>query len=335
MSKVAVKDSKSRILETFQQILAERQKIESKVATKEEEAEKQKNQQVLAIAAQYTTDSIVRGLADLQLGFNTTLGGLSTQLTTEHHKLDELQQAIAIETEHLTELQQIRVVADALHLLTQEHQEKLRVLEQQFSRDRETLDQDMIRTRKLWEQEQAEHEVVQVETSSLQLQERQKQEEDYQYETERSRQISADEYAALQRDQERELEQLRQTKEQNWTEREQVLTTQQALQQEYRQKADAFPTELEEAIKKSREEGIREANQDAKIKADLFEKEWEATQQGYELQVQSLEAKIQRQTEQMAELSNQLQTVLHQAQELAMRAFDSSANSLSKSDRAA
>ncbi|MBD2098217.1 hypothetical protein H6F90_24415 [Trichocoleus sp. FACHB-591] len=65
----------------------------------------------------------------------------------------------------------------------------------------------------------------------------------------------------------------------------------------YRQKAESSPTELEEAIKKSREEGIREANQGAKVKADLFEKEWEATKQSYELQIQSLEAKSQKQTQ--------------------------------------
>ncbi|MEP0868606.1 hypothetical protein NDA01_02200 [Trichocoleus desertorum AS-A10] len=97
----------------------------------------------------------------------------------------------------------------------------------------------------------------------------------------------------------------------------------------YRQKAESFPTELEEAIKKSREEGIREVKQDAKVKADLFEKEWEATKQSYELQIQSLEAKSQRQTEQITEISNQLQAAMRQAQDLAMRAFESSFNRMS------
>src|SRR5207253_739180 len=117
-----------------------------------------------------------------------------------------------------------------------------------------------------------------------------------------------------------------QAKEKDWTERESILATHQKLLEEYQQKVTAFPSELEEAIKKSREEGIRDAHQDAKVKADLLEKEWESTKQGYELQIQSLETKIQKQTEQIAEISAQLQTALRQAQELAMRAFDSSSN---------
>ncbi|MBD3561396.1 hypothetical protein H6S82_21505, partial [Planktothrix sp. FACHB-1355] len=125
---------------------------------------------------------------------------------------------------------------------------------------------------------------------------------------------------------EREIQETTQAKEKNWAERERTLATNQKLLEEYQRKAAAFPGELDEAIKKSREEGIREADREAKVKADLLDKEWEATKQGYELQIQSLEAKIQRQTEQITEISTQLQATLRQAQELAMRAFESSSN---------
>lgn len=329
MTQGAVKDSKAKILEAFQQILAERQKIESKVATKEEEAEKERNQTILAAASQYTADSIVRGLADLQLEFGTIIGGLSTRLTAETTKLEDLKRAIAVENEHLQDLQQTRVVADALHILTQEHQEKLRELEQQARSDRETLAQEILQARKTWQQEQEEFEVAQQESNELLTRERQRQEEDYQYETERSRLIAADDYAETRRKVERELQEARQSKETDWAEREQVLTTHQTLLEEYRRQAEGFPHELDEAVKKAREEGIREVNQDAKIKADLAEKEWEATKQAYALQVQSLEAKIQKQTEQIAEISQQLQAAMRQAQELAMRAFESSSTRIS------
>lgn len=79
MNQIAAKDSKAKILDAFRQILAERQKIESKVATIEEEAQKAENQRVLEAASQYTADSIVRGLADLQLDFGTIISGLSAK----------------------------------------------------------------------------------------------------------------------------------------------------------------------------------------------------------------------------------------------------------------
>lgn len=328
MSQVVVKDSKAKILETFQQILAEQQNIESKVATKEEEAEKEKNQRVLEAASQYTADSIVRGLADLQLEFGSVINGLSIRLTTETYKLDELKRAFEVETQHLQELQQTRVVADALHILSQEHQEKLRVLEHTAASDRETLEQEITLSRKTWQQEQEEHEILLRESNELLSRERQRQEEDYQYETERLRQIATDEYEEIKRQTERELQEALITKEKQWSERERLLAGNQALLEEYQRKAEAEPNELEEAVKKAREEGIRDVTQEAKVKADLFEKEWQSSKQGYELQIQSLEAKIQKQSEQITEISTQLQSAMRQAQELAMRAFESSSNRL-------
>lgn len=56
-----------------------------------------------------------------------------------------------------------------------------------------------------------------------------------------------------------------------------------------------------------------------------MEKEWEGSKQGYELKVQSLQQTIGRQTEQIAEISAQLQATMKQAQDLAMKAFASKA----------
>ena len=324
MTSVLLRDSKARLLEAFRQILVERQQHQSKVATKEETAERERNQQAVEAAAQYTTDSIVRGLADLQLEFGSTIQELSIKLTTETKRLDELKRAIAVESHRLEELQQTRVVADALDILTQEHQENLRQLEQQAQRDREALEKEMTETRKAWQQEQTEYEAIAQEREALVQRERQWQEADYTYETERSRKIETDAYEEARRQLEREIQTTQQVKEKEWAARERTLAAQQKVLEEYQQKVEMFPAQLEDAIKQAREDGIREINQAAKVRADLFEKEWEATQQGYELQIQSLEAKIQKQAEQITELSAQLQAAVRQAQELAMRAFDSS-----------
>jgi hypothetical protein len=323
MTQVAAKASKSTILDAFQKLLAERQQMASRVATKEEEAELEQNQKVLEAVSQYTADSIVRGLADLQLEFGGIIGDLSTRLSTETTKLDELKQAIAIETQRLQALQKTRIVADALYILTQEHQENLRLLEQRLAQERETLTAEMAETRKVWQREQAEFEATVTEGDGLAERERERQEADYAYNTERSRKIATDEYEEKKRQIERELQVTTEAKEKQWAEREAVLTANGTLLAQYQTQVAAFPAELEEAIKKSREDGIRDANQDAKVKADLLAKEWEATQQGYELQIQSLDLKIQRQSEQINEISLQLQAATRQAQELAMRAFES------------
>jgi len=315
------KDSKAKILQSFQQILAEKKKIESKVATREEEAEKAKNKQLLEVAATYTIDSIVKGLADLQLDFGSIINGVNEKLTTESSKLDELKRALEIENQRLQELQQIRIVADALHILTQEHQEKLTSLEQNAANQREIVEKDTTEKRKLWQKEQQEFDAVIAEQTALITKERQQETADYQYELERNRKVETDEYEEFKRKLERELQEATREKEKQWVEREKYLADHQTEFTENQTKAAGFEEELKQAYIKAKEEAIQEVTREAKVKSDLFEKEWTSTKQGYELKVQSLQETITRQTEQITDLSNQLQATMRQAQELAMKAF--------------
>ena len=329
MNQFAVKDSKEQIVAAFQRILAERKKLELKIATRQEEAEKEKNKQILSTASTYTVDSIVKGLADLQLEFGSIVIGLSEKLAKENSKLDELKLALEVETKHLQELQQIRVVADALDILNREHQEKLKTLEQDANNQKEGLEKERNQTRKTWQQEQAEYEIKLQEQNELLAKERQQEIEDYQYRLELARKINTDAYQARKRNLERDLQESTQLKDKDWAEREKILTAQQPQFIEYQKQITAFTTEVDDAIKKAREEAIRDVNQDAKVKADLFEKDWEGSKQSYELKIQSLEQAIAKQAEQIESLSSQMQAALKQAQDLAMRAFENSAQSRS------
>ncbi|AFY86957.1 hypothetical protein [Chroococcidiopsis thermalis] len=320
MNRFVAKDSTDRLL-TFQRILADRKDMSLKIATKQEEADKEKNKQILQTAASYTVDNIVKGLAELQLEFGGIVNGLSEKLSKETSKLDELKRAIEVETQNLQELQQIRIVADILYILNQEHQEKLKLIEQGATTQQENLEKEITQTRKTGQQEQVEFETNLQYQNELLVKERQREVEEYQYRLAQTQKINADTYQLKKRTLEREIEEATQAKEKDWAEREKVLTEQQSLLGEYTKQIAAFPTELEEAIKKAREEAIKDVNQDAKVKADLFEKEWQAAKQSYELQVQSLEQVITRQIEQIENLTAQMQAAQQQAQELALRAF--------------
>lgn len=320
MNTVAL-DSKEQILAAFQQLLAQKKKIDSKIATKEEEAEKAKSKQLLETASTYTIDSIVKGLADLQLDVGSIVVGLSEKLTAEAKKLDEIKRGIEIETVHLQELKEIRIVADALYILNQEHQEKIRLLEQDADSQRELIEKDKTEKRKAWQKEQAEFEISVREQAELLAKERKLEQEEHQYLLERTRKIETDEYEGKKRKLELEIAEANQEKDKVWAEREKILQDNQKLFEENQKKVEAFPAELEEAVKKAREEAIKEATNEAKYKAELVEKEWEGNKQGYEQKVQSLEATIERQTQQITDLSAQLQAAIQQAQALATRAF--------------
>ena len=318
--------SKNEIISEFKQLLEQRNQLESKVATKEEEAEQAKGKEILEKATSYTIDSIVKGLADLQLDFSTVVLESSDKLKIELSKLNELKQGIEVENQQLDALKKVRIVADALYLLTQEHREKLTLLEQNASRFQEELEKEKKSYQKVWEKEQQEFEANSQAEQEKITATRQQEEEDYNYEQQRLQQIEQDEYEEKRRNLERELQQLEQEKVKNWTEREGILEKNKVEFEENKRKAAGFEEELNQAEKKAREAAIQEATQETKVKADLVAKEWEAIQQGYELQVTSLEESIQRQNEQITDLSTQLQATMAQAQELALRAFSSSSN---------
>jgi hypothetical protein len=320
-----IKDSKAQILAELDLILVEQYRSGSKVATKEEEAQLLRNKEVVAKAATYTVDTIVKGMADLQLEFGSIVTGLSDKLALEVEKLTEAKQAIDIETQHRVELQRIRVVADALYLRTQEHQQSLNSIEQESVIYQEELDKEQTSLRKNWEQLEREYAEKQAEIALFIAKERQKEQDEFLYKITRDRQIQTDAYAESKRTQERDLQTIDREQQKQWKEREKFLTDNQKLLEDNQNKITAFPAELEEAVKKSREEAIKETSADAKVKADLLEKEWEGTKQNYEMKIQSLDRVVERQTEQIAAITEQLQAVMNQAQSLAMKAFETSA----------
>ena len=135
-----------------------------------------------------------------------------------------------------------------------------------------------------------------------------------------------DEYQERKRLQERELLEKTQEKEKAWVEREKYITDNQAEFEANQTKIAGFEEALKKAYNDAKGEAIKDADREAKIKSDLFEKEWEAAKLGYDFKIQSLDGVIQRQSEQIAELTNRLQTAITQAQNLAMRAFQPNSN---------
>jgi len=326
MSNTTLRESKEQIMAAFAKLLSEYKKGESRVATKEEEAEKEKNQELLEQAATYTVDNIVNSMASLQLDFGRTLNELSQKLDTESFKLDELKRAIIVQKEQLQQVRQVRLVADALHILRQEYQEQLKLLENNTAKQQEIIEKEIAQTRKVWEKEQQEIEVKIAEEAEITSKKREEEAADYQYQTERDRKIEMDEYEETKRLQERELQQSNKEKEKAWVEREKFLSDREAEFKANQKKMEGFEETIKQETNKARGEAIKDAERDAKVKADLFEKEWELTKQGYDLKIQSLEVTIQKQIEQISELTAQLQAVTTQSQNLAMKAFQSNGN---------
>ena len=321
MSLTNVKDSKETIATAFNQLLHQYEQTESRIATKEEEAEKTKNKQLLSKTIDYTVDNIINGMASLQLSFGGIVSELAENLSTESNKLEELKKAIAVEQEYLQQLNRVRLVADALHILNQEHQEKIASLKAKTTQEKEAIAREMALGKKEWSKEQQDFENRVQETAELLAKQRESEQADYEYELERQRTIEQDEYEDNKRSQARELAEQEVINNKDWLEREKYLADNNKEFLKNQEQIDGFEAKLKEESNKARSNAIKEADSKYKVEAELKEKEWVANHQGYELKLESLTAVIERQTQQIAEITAQLQEANTQAQNLAMQAF--------------
>lgn len=311
-----------QILAAFHELLAEQQPVLSRITTKQEIAVREEDKNIVGTASTYTAESIVKGLADLQLNFGQAVDSLIAQLAVEAPKLEELRRAIAVETRHLEELRNTRIAADALDILFQEHQAKTAEFQEKSQQERQTLEQEIADTRQVWQKEQQEFETELQERQTALKKERTQQEADYVYELERQRKIEADDYAARKAALERKIAEEETKKSSDWTDREKILAGQQITLKQYKTLAETFPQELEHAVQKAREDAVKEVEEDAQAQAELFEKEFEADKQMYELKIASLQETVEEHNTQIEQLSAQLQSALRQVQELAGKALN-------------
>jgi hypothetical protein len=181
-----------------------------------------------------------------------------------------------------------------------------------------------------WQKEQEDHTRSIKERHESTKKTEQREAAEYTYNLEHHRKLDAEQYNQQQQQLQQSLEELETRQKNAWAEREKRIADQEKEFAELQSMVDAYPKELESSVKKASEDGAKIARQQAKVKADLREKEAEGERRVYELKIQSLENTITKQQEQIKNLSTQLDATVKQAQALALKAIEgaSSAGSL-------
>lgn len=322
MTSVNASMSRDDVLKTFAPLLHSFGHGPAPVATRAEAAEQAKAREIVARAASYTVESIVKSLADVQVELGGAIDGLADQLEREASKLGELRHALASESSRLGDLRNTRVAAEALEILIQDHKKKDETLGARAESERQDLEDKVGKQREAWAREEAERAQARAEAEAAQTRERKAKEEQYTYEIERQRKLGTDEFAEKKRLLERSLSETGATRDKSWGEREKLLAAASAEIEALRGKAEAAPKQLEEEAKKARERAIGRITAEAKHEAELQDRESAANIEVFELRIKALEERITRQLAQLGELQKQLGTALEQGQNLAHKAIE-------------
>lgn len=305
----------------FEALRREQKRSKEQILTRVERAEREKELATLEEAAQYTVGGIVTGLAELRLEVSGTVSGLEARLERESEKLETLQKAVVVAKGELEALDKVRTAADALYVLQQESAEKTFSLEREHTERLAVQDREVHETRERWTREESEFQAARKERELERTRRREGEETAFAYTLEQNRKKDSDRHSDAERTQTRALSEQGRAQDKTWAEREAVLERETARHAENLTKLEGFPAELEAAVKKAREDALRDAGSEAKVKSDLLEKEWDAGERSFELQIESLQTLLTEGEKQLLELQAQLQATLQQAQLLAGRAF--------------
>ena len=309
-----------QILRAFRQLLAERSKL-PRVVTREQVAERGRDDEAVSLASALTVESIVKGMADLQLAFDGTAEGLADTLVSEAAKLAQVRRAIEFEQSHLEELGHVEIAANALDILVQEKTAEAVAYEEHSTRQRETFNQEVTAQRAAWGRERQEHERAVAEYEASMQKKRSLDEADFAYDLERKRRLEADKFEVEKRKKELAIVEAEADREQQWSERQEAIASHQEEFEAYRAQVEAYPQELEKAVEKARDAAFQAATDEARVKTALFKEGAKANQSVRELNIQVLERTIAAQAEQIETLSAELAQAMAQAQALASKAI--------------
>ena len=327
---VSSKNTKAEILEAYNALIEENQELQGKIEqlskVKERIAARKPQMEEAKPLAEVVTggtiNDVIGGLGHLQASFGSAISELSAKLTTEATKLEELRQTVDAETKQLEELHGLEIMENTLDELIQKYIGKSERFEGEMNQKVQAFEQEMNEKRKAWQNEQEEHARFIKERNESLKKARQREAAEYKYELERTRKQDADDYEQNKKRLNEELEELAQEKEKEWQEREKAITEQEQLFEEYKEKVGAFPKELDAAVRRTAEENRKLVESEAKIQVDLRAKEVEGEKRIYELRISSLEETIKKQGTQIESLSKQLNEVLKQGQDLAVKALE-------------
>jgi DNA repair exonuclease SbcCD ATPase subunit len=332
---VSAKSTKTEILDAYEELVREHQALQAHIE------ELRAGQQTAiprvppVIEAKPLTEAVkgatvhevMQGLSALRAGFGSAISALSAQLTTEATKLAELQRGVVAQTSELKALHDLEVTEQTLDELLQKYAEESERFDADMQQQRQAFEQEMAEQRAAWQKEQEAQARFLKERDASLRRAREREAAEYAYARERTRKQDTDTYEQQQKKLSEALDELDQSKQRDWEAREQAIADQEKLFAEYQTKVEAFPAELEATVQKAAAEGRRLVEAGAKIQADLQAQEIAGEKRIAELRIKALRETIDKQAVQIDNLTKQLNAVLKQAQDLAVKALEGASTS--------
>lgn len=247
----------------------------------------------------YTVNNLTASIAELKNSLNSNLTELSDKLLAEAQKLSEIQQAIELSKKNLELNYHLEIAAETLQNLIGENETKKQEFEKIAEQSRRDLEEEITNKKRDWSREL----------------------EEYDYDTK------------IKHKREEELYQEQKVKkEAELLERANQLKNQETELQNLRQQAAEAPKQLEKALAAKEQETVKKLRSQFDQELMSAKKDWQAEKNIYELKLNNQEEQIKKQNTEIAALKQETERANKKAQELAVKVIESSSKSTTKEE---
>jgi len=331
MAKPTLKDTKETILNAYNALFKENQQLKNQVAELEEQVggddyEDDDYSDAAGSDSFDTVASIISNLTSVQQSIAQSLSNLSAEQVVEAEKLQKIAQQIAEEKAQVKTLYSIDINENTFEETAQSYEEQKTSFEDTFADKKKAYSEELLNKHMSWNKEQDEYNRKTAERNKEAQTSRKREQDEFDYALKQTRAAQDDAYNQKRKALADELVELKAEKEKAWAEKEKSIADRENEFAEYKRKYEAAEGELQKEVKKAEAEGRAVVEREHKVKLALYNADTDANQKALELRISTQKELIKNQDEQVKKLSVQLENALKQAQSLALKALEGTAN---------
>lgn len=332
-TEVSSRNTKSEILDAYNDLLKSIQEKKTEEPKKVQEREKQET--AVKNAGELSNEGIVKNISTLKVNLAASLDKLSENFIGEFRRFEELQQAIQVEKKNLQDLYQISAGADSLAAMLLAQKEKKEQFEAEMAQrkadleekirvEKEKFEVEMAEKRALWKKEQETVQAKVKEEHEDNKKAKQREEEEFQYNLKLTRKKEADLYEDKKAKLEKELAEKKVAFEKEFSIREATVKMAETELNDLRQKTAVFPKELEKAVEAAIKATTDRLEMEYRFNRELTAKQNEGEIKLRDQIIETLRSKIKDLETSLKELSQKTATAESTVKDIAMKAIESS-----------
>ncbi len=315
------KRSRAEVQKDFSKLVDEVEQQKETASPKADELSRRRETEIRQAVAEVTVDDVVQRISGLGLEITKSLTQLSEKLVAEVEKLQNVREAVSLETKELERLHKIDIAATALDQLIQD-----------YGKQKEELEAEISSRREAWAEEERERGRQQKELEENLKKQRQREAEEYEYKKSLERKKSQDKYEEEMRLLEKNNKERQEASEKGWQQREAAIKEKEEEWSRLKKEIEEFPARLKKEIDAAVAAGVKVVEQRSEQQIMLLKKDSEAEKRFAELQIKSLQDTIARQSVGIETLHKQVEEAKQQVQDIAVKAIEGASGARALTD---